>query len=233
MHHEVVVVELAQFARTAALRIARSIEESVRERGECYIALPAGPVISRVYGDLAELQLPWGEVEFFFTDERCVRTDHPASSFGVAQDRLFSAPRIGVDGVHRIEAERPNHDAVAELYASQLPERFDLVVLELGIDAHVAALFPNSPAFDAPEKRVLAIDSRAKPTHRITLAPAEIARAREIITLATGRERAAAVEAALAPEGDVRTTPARLARGGLWILDRYAGARRGSVAQAE
>jgi len=233
VQHEVVVVDLAQFARTAALRIARSIETSVRERGECLIALPCGPLIGRVYDELAELQLPWGEVEFFFTDERCVPIAHPACSYNVAQDRLFSAPRIGNDGVHRIEAERPNHAQTAEFYETQLPERFDLVLLEVGMDGHVASLFPNSPAFDVTDKRVLVVETVQKPVHRITLAPAMLASARELFVLAAGRDRADAVARALQPEGDVRQLPARLAKDGLWILDRYAAANRDRVAAAE
>ena len=233
MQHEVVVIDLAQFARTAALRIARSIENSVRERGECLLALPCGPLIGRVYDELAELQLPWSEVEFFFTDERCVPIVHPACSYNMAQDRLFSAPRIGNDGVHRIEAERPNHAQTAELYEAQLPERFDLVVLEVGMDGHVASLFPDSPAFDVTDKRVIAVETVQKPVHRITLAPAMLAGARDLVVLAAGRDHARAVARALQSDGDVRQVPARLAKNGLWILDRYAAASRGTVSAAE
>lgn len=221
---EIVVVELAAFARTAALRIARSIESAVRERGSCALALPGGPQTHLVYERLRELQLPWGEVDFFFAEERCVPPDHPASAWGIAADLLFSVPRIGPDGAHRIEAERPERARIAADYDAILPERLDLAILELGLDGHVAGLFPHSPALDERERRVLAVETPQKPRHRITLGPRALEEARDVVVLALGRDRAAIARKALREPGDFHDLPARLALRGTWILDRTAAA---------
>ena len=224
MDRELVIVDTAQFARTAALRIATVIERSVRERGACELALPGGPQIAHVYRALRELQLPWSEVEFYFTDEKGVPSVHPSTSWFPAADLLFASPRIGFDAAHRIEAERPDHSAVAEEYEAQLPAALDLAVLEVGLDGHVAGLFPGSHWLAERERRVVAIETEHKPRRRITLTPRALDEARELIVLAFGRDRAAVVRRALREPGDARELPARLALRGTWVLDRAAAA---------
>jgi 6-phosphogluconolactonase len=221
---EIVVVELASFGRTAALRIARSIQAAVRERGSCALALPAGPQTHLVYEHLRELQLPWSDVDFYFSEERCVPPRHPASAYSIAADLLFTVPRIGHDGVQRIEAERPDHAALAADYDAILPERLDLAIFELGLDGHIAGLFPHASALDERERRVLAVESPQKPHQRITLAPRAIEEARDVVVLAIGRERAAIARKALCEDGAVHDLPARLVLRGTWILDRTAAA---------
>jgi len=224
MAPDIVIVEPADFPRTVALRIAAAIEVAVREHGNASLALPGGPQIKLVYGALAELQLPWHHVDFFFTDERGVPSNHPASSYFPAADVLFSAPRIGLENVYRIEAERADHAAVAEEYETRLPARLDLVVLEVGLDGHVAGLFPRSAALTERERRAVPVEAPQKPRRRITLTPAAIESARELVVLATGRDRAAVVRGALREIGDASELPARLALRGTWLLDRAAAA---------
>jgi 6-phosphogluconolactonase len=222
MAPEIVVVDGAGFARAVALRIARELERALGARGTASLALPAGPQIRGCYEAIAELALPWSEVDFFFADERCVPSEHPASAFGPAAHLLFSKPRIGLDNVYRIEGERPDHEAVAREYETRLPERLDVLVLELGLDGHVAGLFPGSSALAERERRVAVVEAPQKPRQRITLTARELEAAREPIVLATGRDRAVIVRRALREAGPVEELPARLALRGTWILDRAA-----------
>src|SRR5262245_32888669 len=120
---EIVIASVADFPRTAALRIARSLASALAGRNPVSIALPGGPLIKSVYPALAELQLDWSAVDFFFADERGVPSDHPASSYFPAADELFGAPRIGLENVYRIEGERTDQDQVAREYEARLPER--------------------------------------------------------------------------------------------------------------
>ena len=153
-----------------------------------------------------------------------LRPSHPASSYGEAVDRLFTNPRIGEHQVHRIEAERSDREAVLDEYERELPDDFDIVLLELGLDGHVAALFPDSTAFDEGERRVALVECEQKPHWRMTLAPRVLAGAERSYVVACGRERAKVVRRALREELDPRELPARLVAGGVWILDRAAAA---------
>ena len=216
----VLIVDGAAVARTLALQVAARLESALRERGTASLALPAGPQIRLCYQALSELSLPWGEVDFFFTDERCVSSGHPASAYGPAARVLFAQPRIGLDNVYRSEGERPDHDAVAREYEARLPERVDVAVLELGLDGHVAGLFPDSPALDERERRVLAIEAPQKPRFRITLTARELERTRSLVVLATGRDRAEILHRVLQETGRASELTARIALRGTWILDR-------------
>jgi 6-phosphogluconolactonase len=225
METEVVVApDLAALARTASLRLARGIETAVREREWCWLALSGGAFAAPIYDELAILQVPWPKVEFYFTDERCVPSSHPASNYGEALDRLFTNPRIGSHQVHRIEAERPDHDAVAESYERELPEAFDLMLVEMGLDGHFAGIFPGSPAVEETERQAIAVEVPLKPRKRITLTPPVFERAGEIVVVATGREKADKVQRALHGTLEPAELPAQLLRNAVWILDRAAAA---------
>ena len=103
---------------------------------------------------------------------------------------------------------------------------FDLMFLGIGPDGHLLSVFPGSSAFDSPDL-ALAIPA---PTHiephieRVTLNPAVLAVARELLVVAYGADKAAALADVLGPERDPRQWPAQLARlpGATWILDEAA-----------
>ena len=115
-----------------------------------------------------------------------------------------------------------------ELRAAGLPEQdgwpvFDLIVLGVGADGHILSVFPGSAAFDSTEL-ALAIPA---PTHiephveRVTLNPAVVSVARQVIVVAHGMEKAPVMREIFGPERDPRRWPAQLARreGAVWILD--------------
>ena len=121
-----------------------------------------------------------------------------------------------------------------ELAAAELPSRdgwpvLDLVVVGIGGDGHLLSVFPGSAAFDATAWAV-AIPA---PTHiephveRVTLNPAVLGAAREVLAVVTGGGKADILADIFGPLHDPRRWPAQLARrpGATWIVDKAAAAR--------
>ena len=109
---------------------------------------------------------------------------------------------------------------------------FDLVLVGVGPDGHVLSVFPGSSALDSSEL-ALAIPA---PTHvephveRVTLNPALLGVARQVLVAAAGAEKAPVLADLLAAGADPRRWPARLAvrAGATWVLDAAAADRIGS-----
>ena len=121
-----------------------------------------------------------------------------------------------------------------ELRAADLPQQegwpvFDLIVLGVGADGHILSVFPGSAAFDSTEL-ALAIPA---PTHiephveRVTLNPAVVEVARQLLVVVHGEEKAPVLAEVFGPERDPRRWPAQLARraSAVWILDEAAASR--------
>jgi 6-phosphogluconolactonase len=164
--------------------------------------------------------------ELYFTDERCVPSDDENSNYRLVKtallDRLREPPMV----VHRMPGEL-SRDEGAEAYEREVGnESFDLILLGLGPDGHVASLFPNAPSLREERLRVLGAEAGLEPfVDRITLTLPALNGARELLFLVTGDSKAEASARALAGSPD-RGTPGSLARsdgGRTWaVLDRAA-----------
>src|SRR5439155_21511308 len=125
--------------------------------------------------------VPWPALRFFWGDERHVPPDHPDSNYRMAQETLLSRVPVPPENVHRIAAENPDAAAAAGAYEADLQAhfrpkdglvpRFDLLLLGLGADGHVASLFPGSDALREPARLVVAPWIEPLRARRITVTP--------------------------------------------------------------
>lgn len=226
MPAEVVCVdEPGAFARTVAARVARALHGAIAARGWAFLGLPAGTFQRAIYADLRLASLDWSRVEFFFVEERGVPGSHPASAFAEAEYRLFDNPRVEAHQVHRIDGAAVDLEEEAGRYAEELPERFDVLLLEPGADGHLGALYPGSAVFD-DERDVLALElEHHKPRRRVMLHPRVIEAAREVVVAACGPALAEVTARVLEGGEPARSLPAALLRERTWIVDRAALAR--------
>jgi 6-phosphogluconolactonase len=107
---------------------------------------------------------------------------------------------------------------------------FDLMLLGLGEDAHIASIFPGSELLErANEGRAAAMWVPHLNVWRITLTPEAILDSQAMVVLVAGTNKADAVHAALRAPLDVMTYPAQLLRTAgdrvEWFIDRAAGSR--------
>jgi 6-phosphogluconolactonase len=234
----VVHADAGSLAEDAATRVAAAMRAAVAARGRCVLALSGGSTPRLLHARLVAMgadALPWPRTFVTFGDERGVPPDDAASNYGMARDTLLAHVPVPETHVLRMEGERPPADA-AERYEAALralalrldvaddDALFDLVLLGVGADGHTASLFPGSPALDEGARWVLDVQAPADvaPRDRLTLTFPALARAREVLVLATGAAKRDAVARAIA--GDA-ALPAGRVRGRArttWLLDRAA-----------
>lgn len=239
---EIIVLDNADALYTrAAEEIAHVAGEAICTHGEFLLCLTGGRTPERTYELLAsrfQLSVDWKEVQFFWGDERCVVPDDPGSNFAMANRALLSHLSLKPAQIHRMRGEdEPNqgaHEYEEELRRAlglsrdELP-RFDLTLLGLGANCHIASLFPGSPAIHERHRIAAAVEVEDKYRARITLTPAAINNSARVMFLVSGEEKARAVKTALEGEDNPDTVPAHAVNPGdgsvIWMLDRAAASQ--------
>jgi len=234
----VVVDDAPALADAAAGAIVDAATDAVAARGRFTLALAGGATPRETYMRLAgppfAESVPWDRTWAFFGDERCVPLDHAESNYGMASATLLAKVGIPAERVYRMRGEAEDPEAAATEYARTLASvfetkrgglpRFDLVLLGLGLDGHIASLFPGSPAAKEIFRTVVAVHAAAaRIPQRLTLTFPVINAAARVIFLVSGAEKAKTLKAALSdgglsPAGRVRPVDGTLT----WIVDRPA-----------
>lgn len=177
-------------------------------------------------------QIEWARLHFFWSDERHVPPEHADSNFGMAARTLLERVPVDPAHVHRIHGELPDPAEAARHYELELRHTFSLVargtlsfdvsLLSIGEDGHIASIFPESPLLEAQDP-VAAVWVPHLHAWRITLTPPVLLDATTTIVIASGRGKADAVHAALEGPPDVRRCPAQLLRHAgdrvEWVVD--------------
>jgi 6-phosphogluconolactonase len=218
MNGELVVVEdvPGEFAE-------RVIEAFHGRSGDTFsLGLSGGETARQCYERLAvdgAEQIDWWAVDVYWSDERCVAPDDPASNYRLAREALLE--RVGAaNAVHPMRCEEG-----AEPYQLRLGElgRLDFLHLGLGPDGHTASLFPGSPALDADPGRLVAMSedpTGLNPHDRMTLTLSGIARARQVVFTVCGADKHDALQKVLRGE-DVPASRVSADRV-VWLVDREA-----------
>jgi 6-phosphogluconolactonase len=190
-------------------------------------------------------RIDWTAWEVFWADERCVPLDSPESNFAAAKELFLDhvgLPREQIHSLgHSIEpgtAASAYQDRLKEVFQpapGQLP-RFDLILLGMGEDGHIASLFPGHELLDEKRKWVAPVfDAPKPPPERITLTLPIINLAREVIFVVAGEGKASPLRAVLDADERGQKLPAALvkpASGSLkWFLDSAAAKELAPLAE--
>lgn len=200
-----------------------------------HVALTGGTIAEVVHRELARLaagaEVDWGRVHVWWGDERFVDPGSPDRNAGQAREAFLSVVGVPDAQVHEVAttADCDSVEEAAATYAEALRvhggDGFEVVMLGLGPDAHVASLFPGHPGLDARDTPTVAVhDSPKPPPDRVSLTFEAMEHSRAVWFIASGEGKADAVARAVADEGSVAETPARGVRGDetVWWLDEAA-----------
>jgi 6-phosphogluconolactonase len=221
-------ITVAADAEEAARLVAERLVDRARAGGS--IVLTGGSTPRRAYELAAGLEPDWSRVELWWGDERCVPPEDERSNYGMAKAALLDRLEVQPAAVHRIRGELGRDEGAAE-YALELTgsDTFDLVLLGLGPDGHIASLFPNFPTLGVTDHDVVGSEAGHEPfVDRISLTLPRLCNTQELLFLVTGEDKADAAARAFADEPSART-PGSLARAAEGIthsvLDRAAAAK--------
>jgi 6-phosphogluconolactonase len=230
----VVVPDADVLAETVASRLVAKIVDAQAERGTASVVLTGGRIAAKVLRTVKDLPaaraIDWSQVDLWWGDERFLPAGDPDRNETQARAALLDALPLTAARVHPMPAsDGPDGDdaeAAAARYAAELRVPFDVLMLGVGEDGHVASLFPEHPVLSETGQATAAVhDSPKPPPTRITLTMPTIQSADEVWLVAAGPDKTDSVGAALS--GD-KTKPAAHATGTsrtYWLLDRAAAAK--------
>ena len=235
-------IEVAEHAdalnHCVAEQFVRLTTEAVEARGRCTVALSGGSTPKNVYQLLAapafRARVRWGDIHFFWGDERHVPPDHPDSNYRMAVEAMLSKVPVPPANVHRVRGELPDTERSAREYeetiracvaGASLP-RFDVIHLGIGTDGHTASLFPGSAALAERERLCVANWVEKFAGYRITLTLPILNAARAAIFIVTGAAKAPIIQQVLRDRDATPPFPAQLIRPVdgecWWMLDQAA-----------
>jgi len=218
-------------AHAIATRLTELLEQIQADGRRPSVVLTGGTIAIDTYEALQAGSVDWSEVDFYWGDERFVPSGHADRNDQQARDAFLTRLGVPNERIHSM----PSHGcdvstaAAADEYASTLPrEPFDLVLLGVGPDGHVASLFPGFPQLHETERRVVEVfDSPKPPPVRISMTFPTLNNSSRVWFLVSGEGKAEAVARALG-DGTIDDTPATGANGideSLWLIDAAAASQ--------
>ncbi|MFG2883145.1 6-phosphogluconolactonase [Streptomyces sp. NPDC048297] len=231
-------------AQAAAARLITKIVDAQASRGRASVVLTGGRngngLLAALAASPARDAIDWGRLDLWWGDERYLPDGDPERNDTQAREALLDSVPLDPARVHPMPASDGPYgadvDGAAGAYAAELakaagPENhgsvpsFDVLLLGVGPDTHVASLFPELPAVRETERTVVGVHGAPKPPPtRVSLTLPAIRSAREVWLLAAGEDKAQAAAIALSGAGEIQA-PAAGAYGRqrtLWLLDSAA-----------
>jgi 6-phosphogluconolactonase len=234
-------------AAAVAARLAVRLVDVQHARRVARLVLTGGgtgiAILEQLRRSPARDAVDWSRIEIFWGDERFLEPGHPDRNETQARAALLDHvpvdparvhPMPAAEGAHRDDPEPAAREYANTLASLTSPEdhgpvpRFDVCLLGVGEEGHVASIFPASPAVYETERSVVAVHNSPKPPPvRITLTLPAIRHSTEVWLVTTGAAKAAVVAMAMGGAGEVQL-PAAGAVGRartLWLLDRAAAGK--------
>ncbi len=227
-------------AQAVVARLVATVVQAQRERGIAHVVLTGGGIGTAVLvalGASPALQaIDWHRVHLWWGDERFVPEGDPDRNETGARAAFIDQLDIPAAQVHEMlgsdristaeESAAAYADALHEAGQGAIPA-FDVLMLGIGPDAHVASLFPDHPAWHEQGDVVAVHDSPKPPPTRVSMSLGTLNAARSTWVLASGTGKQEAVRSSFDAQAQPMQVPASAVHGSeqtLFLVDEDAAA---------
>jgi 6-phosphogluconolactonase len=239
----VVKPDADQLARAVASALVARLAAAQAVHGTASVVLTGGGIGTAVLRQVAALAaepehavVDWTAVDVWWGDERWVPVDDPQRNELAAREALLDQVTVDPERQHPMPSSDAGFDEPEEAaawYAGQLAAaaapgaalpRFDVLLLGMGPEGHVASIFPESPGIEDGRPVFAVRECPKPPPTRISLGFSAITSAEEVWLLVSGAGKADAVARALsgAAPRELPAAGARGVRATRWLLDAAA-----------
>ncbi len=228
-------------AKAVVVRLVASVVQAQEERDIAHVVLTGGGIGTAVLTALASSAeistIDWQRVHLWWGDERYVPEGDPERNETGARQALINHVAIpetqvhvmaGPDRVASVEDSAADYARLLEAAGAGAVPEFDVLLLGIGPDAHVASLFPDHPAWQEQGSVVAVHDSPKPPPTRVSLSLDTLNRARQTWVLASGSSKADAVMESFDVAANAMHVPASAVHGTqatLFLVDEDAAAK--------
>jgi 6-phosphogluconolactonase len=229
-------------AAAGAARLITRLVDVQRVRPSASVVLTGGTmgsaILAAVAGSPARDAVDWSRLDVWWGDERFLPEGDPERNETQNRAALLDLVPLDPARLHRMPGpdgpDGDDVDAAAASYADELARAaedgeptpiFDVLMLGVGPDAHVASLFPGAPTLDETERTAIAVRNSPKPPPtRISLTMPVLRRAEEVWFVVAGADKAHAAGLALggAPLAEAPAGGPHGRQGTWWLIDQAA-----------
>ncbi|NMC62101.1 MAG: 6-phosphogluconolactonase, partial [SAR324 cluster bacterium] len=224
MPFSVEVIESRLFAGVVADELVASIQDIETEQEFCTIALAGGSTPAETYRLLSHPprvnEINWPKLKLFLSDERWVPASDAQSNFKMIQETLLA--RIPSNGwsVYQVDTSMKSPEEAARKYSELIRANlsldssgvpvFDIILLGIGSDGHIASIFPGSKTFSESSSLFEVVPQPWDGNFRVTITPKLIMAARRVIVIAKGKAKADIIKKVIEGNDSNLNLPGRL-----------------------
>jgi 6-phosphogluconolactonase len=222
-----VLPTVASVAQIAAEIIAADARVAIAERGRFVLAVSGGHTPWLMLRALAKSKLPWTALHIVQVDERIAPSSNPDRNLVHLRESLLTRSPLPSENLYGMPVEAADLETAARQYGQTIgqiagmPPMLDLIHLGLGADGHTASLVPGDPVLDVADRDV-ALTNTYEGRRRMTLTYPIINRARRILWVVTGREKASVLNRFL--RGDPSLPSSLVSRGRATLIADHEAA---------